>query len=103
MKSKRKSTKPKTDAELAFEQAKREFDIAKSIFQMAQAYEKSSPAQRRVMIAEDALLQLKMKKFVTETGIYVDAKDLADEASLEQEVQLNKLLHDKNLKSSCNV
>lgn len=98
-----KRNKPKTKAEQDYEQAKQAFAIAASIYKANTAYDKASPAQRRVMIAEDALQQLKMGKYCATPGKYLDACGLADEASLNHEVQLNTLLHNPALKSSCDV
>lgn len=99
----KRNTKPKTKAELDYEQAKQTFAIATSIYKANTTYDKASEAQRRVMIAEDALAQLKIGKYVATPGTYVDAGELSVEAKLEDEVQLNTLLHDQTLKSSCNV
>jgi hypothetical protein len=104
MKTKTKRNRTtKTKAELDFEKAKLDFDIAKSIFKSSLAYEKATAAQRRVMIAEDALAQLKMGRFMATPGTYVSARGLARESKIEDEVQLNTLLHNSALKSSCNV
>lgn len=103
VKNKTKQNKPKTKAEKDFEQAKQAFEIAKSIYKANTAYDKASEAQRRVMIAEDALKQLKIGRFVATPGTYVSACDLAYEAGLTHKVQLNTLLHDPTLKSSCDV
>lgn len=109
-KTKQNKNKVKTQAELAFEEAQQAFDrarlglsIAKTILKTNAAFEKANPAQRRVIIAEDALQQLKIGKFIATPGTYVNACELADEAELKGEVQLNTLLHNPTLKSSCDV
>lgn len=109
-KQNKNKNKVKTQAELAFEEAQQAFDraklglnIAKTILKTSAAFEKANPAQRRVMIAEDALQQLKIGKFVATPGTYVNACDLADEAGITDDVQLNTLLHNPTLKSSCDV
>lgn len=99
----KRNTKPKTKAELDYEQAKKTFAIATSIYKANTSYDKATPAQRRVMIAEDALEQLKIGRFVATPGTYVNACALANEAKLQGEVQLNTLLHNPAMKSSCNV
>lgn len=93
----------KTQTQLNYEKAKQDFAIATSIYKANTVYDKASEAQRRVMIAEDALKQLKLGRFVATPGTYVDASDLALESRLECSVQLNTLLHNPTLKSSCNV
>lgn len=95
----------KTKTELDFERAKQGFAIATTIYKANSAYDKASAAQRRVMIAEDALKQLKIGRFVATPGTYVNAYRLAHEAKLDDRdnVQLNTLLHNPALKSSCNV
>lgn len=110
VKTKRSKIKAKTKAELnmveaeqAFAKARQDFAIAKSIFKANTAYDKASEAQRRVMIAEDALHQLKVRRFVATPGTYVDATDLAEEAKLKDDIQLNTLLHNPALKSPCDV
>lgn len=103
MKAKTRQNKTKTQAKLNYEKAKQDFAIATSIYEANTAYDKASAAKRRVMIAEDALKQLKMGKYVATPGTYVRTNGLADEAKLEHEVQLNTLLHNPALKSSCNV
>lgn len=99
----KRNTKPKTKAELDYEQAKQTFAIATSIYKANTAYDKATEAQRRVMIAEDALQQLKIGKYCATPGTYVNATDLANEAELEHDVQLNTLLHNPALTSSCDV
>lgn len=105
-----KRNKNKTQAEIALEDAQQALEgaklglsIAKTILQTSVEYEKATAAQRRVMIAKDALAQLKIGKYVATPGTYVDAMDLAEEAKLKDEVQLNTLLHNPALTSSCNV
>lgn len=101
-KTKRNKT-TKTKTELDFEKAKLDFAIAKSIYESNTAYDKASEAKRRVMIAKDALEQLKIGRFWATPGTYVDACKLAHEAKLDDSVQLNTLLHNSKLKSSCDV
>lgn len=99
----KRNNKPNTKAERDYEQAKQAFTIATSIYKANTSYDKASPAQRRVMIAKDALQQLKIGKYCATPGTYLNACDLADEAELNGEVQLNTLLHNPNLQSSCDV
>lgn len=77
--------------------------ISRSIAKANRSYCKAGEAQRRVMIAKDALQQLKMHKTVATPGTYVGARTLAAEARLDGAVQLQELLHNPALKSSCNV
>lgn len=75
--------------------------INQSIARANKIYQKAGAAQRRVLIAKDALQQLKVHKIKAMPGTYVNAYNLVEEAELETEVQLNTLLHNPMLKSSC--
>lgn len=82
-------------------------DIAKivqrNIDKFNRKFKKATAAQRRVLIARDALTQLEAEKYKAMEGDYVYAVPLASEAGLSSEAQLNTLLHNPSLKSSCKV
>jgi hypothetical protein len=80
-----------------------DFAIARSYYKNNKAYEQASPASRRLMIAKDALQQLKAGRFTAKQGTYLYAGELAEESGITETAQLHTLLHNPTLKSSCTV
>jgi hypothetical protein len=52
------------------------------------AFEKLSPAKKRVAIAKDVLAQLKTKKFIAQSGTYVDTDVILTKADLKRDASL---------------
>lgn len=77
--------------------------IERSIAKANKKYNKATPAQRRVMIAKDALKQLGAKRIKAACGTYVNVYNLQREAQVESTEQLQRLLHNPNLTSQCHV
>lgn len=70
--------------------------IARSIAKANRQYKNATAAQRRVLIAKDALEQLESRKLSAMCGNYIDATALAPQANEGEyvDVPLQPLLHD---------
>jgi hypothetical protein len=53
--------------------SKKEIKRIKDIQDLNKAFEKASPDEKRIIIAKDVIAQLKLKKFIAQTGVYFDA------------------------------
>jgi len=68
--------------------------IRQSIRRANRAYSKAGPAQRRILIAKDALAQIKLKKMDVRTGFFTNIPRFSELVPDGGTVQLQKLLHD---------
>lgn len=93
------NTTTKTETKLS----KKQKLINASIRRLNNAYEKASPAGRRVLIAKDALKQIRQKRYDVRYGTFVEYSDAMNEQlPLEAIVQFQPYLHDPKA-PSCQV
>lgn len=84
-------------------QTKKQKLINASIRRLNTAYKKASPAGRRVLIARDALKQIRAEKYEVRYGAFVEYNELIDRLPESGEnVQLQPYLHDPEA-PSCRV
>jgi len=66
-------------------------------------FKKATKAQKRVMIAQDVLAQIKTKRYIVESGCWIDTNiNAACEKNLKDEDSVQELFAEKKIES-CNV